>query len=127
MIPEAKLARLVDRHAAIEAQLASGPAGPEYAKLSKEHAELTPLVQTAEAYRIARREQDEADALAADPVADPELRHMAEEERAALKQRILELEQQLQLQLIPKDAADSSSAIIEVRAGTGGDEAALFA
>jgi peptide chain release factor 1 len=127
MIPEAKLARLVDRHAALEAQLTSGTAGGEYAKLSKEHAELAPLVQTVDAYRTARREQEEADILAADSAADPELRHLAEEERAALKQRISEIEHRLQLQLLPKDAADSSSAIIEVRAGTGGDEAALFA
>src|SRR5436305_15046881 len=99
MIPEAKLSRLVDRHAALEAQLASGTAGREYAKLSKEHAELVPLVQTVEAYRIARPQHDEADVLAADPAAEPELRHMADEERAGLKQRICKLERELQLQL----------------------------
>ncbi|HEY1638957.1 MAG TPA: peptide chain release factor 1 [Rhizomicrobium sp.] len=128
MIPEAKLSRLVDRHAALEAQLASGSAGGgEYAKLSREHAELAPLVQTVEAYRNAQREQRDAEALAADPSADSEMRGMAEEERATLKERIANLERELQLQLLPKDAADASSAIIEVRAGTGGDEAALFA
>jgi peptide chain release factor 1 len=128
MIPEAKLSRLVDRHAALEAQLASGSAGRgEYAKLSREHAELAPLVQTVEAYRSALREQREAEALATDSSADPELRGMAEEERATLKERIANIERELQLQLLPKDAADASSAIIEVRAGTGGDEAALFA
>src|SRR5689334_18318218 len=127
MIPEAKLSRLVDRHAALEAQLASGTVGSEYAKLSKEHAELSPVVQTAEAYRAAISEQHDAEMLAADSSADPELRAMAEEERATLKTRVAELERELQLQLLPKDAADSSSAIIEVRAGTGGDEAALFA
>jgi len=127
MIPEAKLSRLVDHYAAIEAQLASGAAGSEYAKLSKEHAELAPVVQTAEAYRATAREQRDAEALATDASADPELRDMAEQERATLKARIAELERELQLQLLPKDAADASSAIIEVRAGTGGDEAALFA
>jgi peptide chain release factor 1 len=127
MIPEAKLSRLVDRHAALEAQLASGSVGGEYAKLSKEHAELAPLVQTVEAYRQAQHEQQDAEALASDATADPELRSMAEEERAALKERIAALERELQLLLLPKDAADSSSAIVEVRAGTGGDEAALFA
>jgi peptide chain release factor 1 len=127
MIPEAKLSRLVDRYAAIEAQLASGAAGGEYAKLSREHAELAPVVQTVEAYRATMREQRDAETLAADASADPELRNMAEEERAALKERIADLERELQLQLLPKDAADASSAIIEVRAGTGGDEAALFA
>jgi len=128
MIPEAKLSRLVDRYAALEAQLASGSAsGGEYAKLSKEHAELASLVQTVEAYRNASREQEEATALAIDLSADADLRRMAEEERAALKERIAYLERELQIQLLPKDAADASSAIIEVRAGTGGDEAALFA
>jgi peptide chain release factor 1 len=128
MIPEAKLSRLVDRHAALEAQLASGSTGGgEYAKLSREHAELAPLVQTVEAYRTAQREQREAEALATDASADPELRDMAEQERATLKERIANIERELQLQLLPKDAADASSAIIEVRAGTGGDEAALFA
>jgi peptide chain release factor 1 len=127
MIPEAKLSRLVDRAAALEAQLASGSAGGEYARLSKEHAELAPIVQTVERYRTALREQQDAEALASDSSADPELRTMAEEERATLRERITRLERDLQLQLLPKDAADSSSAIIEVRAGTGGDEAALFA
>jgi peptide chain release factor 1 len=128
MIPEAKLSRLVDRFAAVEAQLASGAAaGSEYAKLSKEHAELSPLVSTVEAYRNAVREQREAEALADDPATDLEMRELAEQERTALKSRVAELEHELKLQLLPKDAADSSSAIVEVRAGTGGDEAALFA
>jgi peptide chain release factor 1 len=127
MIPEAKLSRLVDRYAAVEAQLASGTAGGEYAKLSKEHAELAPLVQTVEMWREAQRELHDADSLAADASADAELRGMAEEERATLKERIAQFERDLQLQLLPKDAADSSSAILEIRAGTGGDEAALFA
>jgi peptide chain release factor 1 len=128
MIPEAKLSRLVDRHAALEAQLASGSAGGgEYAKLSREHAELAPLVQTVEAYRNVQREQRNAETLAMDPSVDSELRSMAEEELAMLKRRITELHHELQLQLLPKDVADASSAIIEVRAGTGGDEAALFA
>src|ERR1043166_8401802 len=128
MIPEAKLSRLVDRFAAVEAQLASGAAsGNAYARLSQEHAELSPLVSAVEAYRDAVREQHEAEALANDPATDPEMRDLAEQERAALKGRVAELEHELKLQLLPKDAADSSSAIIELRAGTGGDEAALFA
>jgi peptide chain release factor 1 len=127
MIPEAKLSRLVDRYAALEAQLASGTASGEYAKLSKEHAELAPLVQTVEEYRRVVRERQDAETLAGDSAGDPELRSMAEEERATLKERLAQLERDLQLQLLPKDAADSSSAIVEVRAGTGGDEAALFA
>ena len=127
MIPEGKLSRLVDRYAALEAQLAAGAAGGEYAKLSKEHAELAPVVQTVEAYRALVREYADADSLISDPSADPELRSMAEEERATLKEQVANIERELQLQLLPKDAADASSAIVEIRAGTGGDEAALFA
>src|ERR1051325_8811291 len=107
MIPEAKLSRLVDRHAALEAQLASGNAsGSEYAKLSKERAELVPLVRAVEAYRNAQREQHDAEALASDPAADSDLRSLAEEERATLKERIANLERELQILLLPKDAAD---------------------
>src|SRR4051812_23979460 len=107
MIPEAKLSRLVDRYAALEAQLAAGAAGGDYAKLSKEHAELSPIVQTVGEYRSAMREQRDTEALAADASADAELRRLAEDERYALKARIVTLERELQLQLLPKDAADS--------------------
>jgi peptide chain release factor 1 len=127
MIPETKLARLVDRFAAVEAQLSSGSAGQAFVKLSKEHAELAPVISAVEAYRTVARELREAEALANDASADPEMRSLAEEERIALKQRFAELERELKIRLLPKDAADSSSAIVEVRAGTGGDEAALFA
>ena len=127
MIPETKLSRLVDRHAAIEAELASGAGGASYVKLSKEHAELAPVVEAITAYRKTAQELGDAEALAGDASSDPELRAMAEEERAGLKESFARLERDLQLKLLPKDAADSSSAIVEIRAGTGGDEAALFA
>jgi len=127
MIPENKLARLVDRFQAVEAELASGAGGAAYVKLSKEHAELAPVVGAIEAYRTVARELGEAAALAADSSADSDMRALAEQERTTLKERFAKLERDLQLQLLPKDAADSSSAIIEIRAGTGGDEAALFA
>jgi peptide chain release factor 1 len=128
MIPESKLARLTDRFHAVEAELASGEVGgTSYVKLSKEHAELAPIVAAVEAYRAAERELKDADALANDPATDSEIRAMAEEERRSLKERQAALERDLKLQLLPKDAADASSAIVEIRAGTGGDEAALFA
>ena len=127
MIPAAKLARLVDRYEALEAQLASGAGGATYVKLSKEHAELAPVIATVRNYQTVAQQLDDADTLAEDPKTDPEMRAMAEEERAELKQRFAALEHELQIQLLPKDAADSSSAILEIRAGTGGDEAALFA
>jgi peptide chain release factor 1 len=127
MIPENTLARLVDRFAAVEAELSSGTSSSAYVKLSREHAELAPVAEAIAAYRDTARALSDADAMATDSGNDPELRALAEEERAALKEKFATLERDLQLKLLPKDAADSSSAIVEVRAGTGGDEAALFA
>ncbi|HEY5238168.1 MAG TPA: peptide chain release factor 1 [Rhizomicrobium sp.] len=127
MIPESKLVKLIDRYASIEAELSSGAGGAAYVKLSKEHAELAPVIVAVNAYRDAAHELEGAEAMIADPSTDSEMRALAEEERAELKGRFGALERDLQIQLLPKDAADSSSAIVEVRAGTGGDEAALFA
>ena len=127
MIPENKLARLSDRFHAIEAQLASGTAGSSFVKLSKEHAELAPVIAVADQYRSTARQIAETETLIADPATDSEMRAMALEERAELREKFGQLERDLQIQLLPKDAADSSSAIVEIRAGTGGDEAALFA
>ena len=127
MSPAAKLERLLDRFHAIEAELASGAGGSAYVKLSKEHAELAPVVEAIEAYRATQKQLADAEALVADSATDAEMRTLAEEERAGLKERAAKLEHDLQIQLLPKDAADNSSAIVEIRAGTGGDEAALFA
>jgi peptide chain release factor 1 len=127
MIPINKLERLRDRFQSVEAELSSGTSGPAFVKLSKEHAELAPVIAVINDYRNIQRELEGAEALIGDPKTDPEMRSMAEEERAELKERFAKLEHDLQIQLLPKDAADSSSAIIEIRAGTGGDEAALFA
>jgi peptide chain release factor 1 len=126
MIPEGKLERVLDRFHAIEAQLASG-ASSDFVKLSKEHAELSPTVAAIRAYRDARKETEQNEHLIADRTAERELRSMAEAEMPALRERLGTLEHKLKLQLLPKDAADNSNAIIEIRAGTGGDEAALFA
>jgi peptide chain release factor 1 len=127
MIPAAKLERMLDRFRAVEAELASGNAGSGFAKLSKEHAELAPLAATIEAYRSTEKQFSDAEALIADASSDSEMRALAEEERRELKEKLEGLEHNLKLQLLPKDAADASSAIMEIRAGTGGDEAALFA
>jgi peptide chain release factor 1 len=127
MIPAAKLERLLDRFTAIEAELASGAGGASFVKLSREHAELLPVIDTARAHRAAQTQLEETEALISDPATDGEMKDLAEQERAELKERLTALDRQLQIQLLPKDAADTSSAIIEIRAGTGGDEAALFA
>jgi len=126
MIPEAKLMRVLDRFAAIEAQLASGSSN-EFVKLSKEHSELAPTVAAIRAYREVRSHADQNEQLIEDPATDRELKSLAEDEVKDLKARLAELERRVKLQLLPKDSADSSSAIVEIRAGTGGDEAALFA
>src|SRR5579862_9263677 len=123
MIPSSTLERVIDRFRQVEAELSSGTAGNSFVKLSKEHAELAPIVGAAESYRATQKQLDETEAM----LDDPEMRAMAEEERATLKARLTEQEQDLKLKLLPKDAADNSSAIVEIRAGTGGDEAALFA
>src|SRR5580704_11962505 len=108
MIPAAKLERLLDRFAAIESEMASGASGPAFVKLSREHAELAPVIQTARAYRSAKTELEGAEAMIADPHGDYEMRNLAEQERAELRARLVVLDEELKLQLLPRDAADSS-------------------
>jgi peptide chain release factor 1 len=127
MIPAAKLDRLLDRFAALEAEMASGASGEVFVKLSREHAELSPVIETAQAYRTAQIQLADTEAMIDDPGSDSDMRVMAEQERADLRAQLETLDRTLKIQLLPKDAADDSSAIVEIRAGTGGDEAALFA
>jgi len=98
-------------------------AGDKFVQLSREYAELTPIVEVLEAYESALKEMEDLEALKS----DPEMAKMAEEEYYALKEKIPALEEKIKIALIPKDAADARSAILEIRAGTGGQEAALFA
>jgi peptide chain release factor 1 len=127
MIPAAKLDRLLSRFDALEAEMASGASGDAFVKLSREHAELAPVIETARAYRTAQVQLADTETLIADPATDSEMRGMAEQERADLRAQLESLDHDLKIQLLPRDAADASSAIVEIRAGTGGDEAALFA
>ncbi len=126
-IPKDKLEKMVGRWSAIQAELNAGVNQAAYAKLTKEFAALNPLVATIEALRAADKEHADLKALIGDPSSDKEMIAMARADLEALEPRREELEQQLKIQLLPKDAADERSAILEVRAGTGGDEAALFA
>jgi peptide chain release factor 1 len=126
MIPDAKLERVLDRFQAIEAQLASGHSG-NFAKLSKEHSQLSPVVSAIQAYKDTRTALKESEALLADPASEPDLKELAQEESETLRKRFGSLERHVQLLLLPRDSADNSSAIIEIRAGTGGEEASLFA
>jgi peptide chain release factor 1 len=126
MIPDAKLERVLDRFHAIEAQLASGHSG-EFAKLSKEHSQLAPVVNAIMAYKNTRSALEDSEALLGDPQSDSELKQLAQEESETLRKRFAEFDRTVRLLLLPKDSTDNSSAIVEVRAGTGGEEASLFA
>lgn len=126
-IPQDKIEKMVGRWSAIQAELNAGVNQAAYAKLTKEFAQLNPVVETIEALRAAEKERADLQAMVDDPSADKEMIALAEADLEALEPRREALEQKLKIQLLPKDAADERSAILEVRAGTGGDEAALFA
>ncbi|MCC2112403.1 MAG: PCRF domain-containing protein, partial [Hyphomicrobiales bacterium] len=127
MLPTEKLNALMARHGDIEAALAAGPDAETLVRLSKELAELDPVVGEIRRYREILEEIDGLDDLLADPAVEAEMAELAEAEREALGEKAEALTQSIRLLLIPKDAADEKNAILEVRAGTGGDEAALFA
>jgi peptide chain release factor 1 len=121
MVPLEKLAQITQRFEFIEAQMAEG--GGDIAALGREYAELRPVVAEIAEYRRLLDEIGEAEAM----LDDAEMRALAEEEMPRLKARLPEVEQKLRLALLPKDAADARPAIVEIRPGTGGEEAALFA
>jgi peptide chain release factor 1 len=125
---DSKLDRVVVRHDELTAALASPTADSRaFAKLSKEYADLTPVVRAIAALRKARTELADLAAIMTEAGGDAEMRRIAETEFYALKEKLPEMERELQIMLLPKDAADEKNAILEVRAGTGGEEAALFA
>jgi peptide chain release factor 1 len=127
MLPEQKLDALVARHRAVESELASPVAPDTYVKLSREFAELAPIVETVKNYRGIVAEIEGLDSLMADAATDAEMRAMAASERPQLEQKRAALKREIKLALLPKDAMDDRNVILEIRAGTGGDEAALFA
>lgn len=119
-----KLKVLKSRHEELAALMSSGGlAGDQFVKLSKEYADLSPVVEAFDTYQKALADQVDLQSM----MSDPEMKAMAEAEFYAIKEKIPALERQLKLALIPKDTADARNAILEIRAGTGGDEAALFA
>ncbi|MBL8598279.1 MAG: peptide chain release factor 1 [Devosia sp.] len=124
-LPEDKLAQLEKRFDSVEAALSSGPSAEEYVRLSKEYAELEPVVRPIIAWRKAAADLASAEELASS--GDREMAEMADAEIAELKPRLAQMEQDIRILLLPRDAADEKNVILEVRAGTGGDEAALFA
>ncbi|HTZ76851.1 MAG TPA: peptide chain release factor 1 [Stellaceae bacterium] len=124
---DGKLDRVVRRHAELGDALARPDADPTaFGKLSKEYSDLTPMVEAIAELRKAQSELADLEVIIASE-SDSELRGLAEAELPALKKRVPELEHRIKLMLLPKDEADERNAILEVRAGTGGEEAALFA
>jgi peptide chain release factor 1 len=127
MLPDQKLNAVVSRHALLERELATALPAETFVKLSREFAELSPVVGAVNSFRAAQRELDGINGLIADPATDAEMRSIAEDEKHGLEARRATLEKELRLALLPKDAMDERNVILEIRAGTGGDEASLFA
>jgi peptide chain release factor 1 len=127
MLPEHKLDALLARHQAVESDLARQLAPATYVKLSREFAELSPIIETVKRYRSIVSEIEGLDDLISDAATHSEMRAMAAAEKPQLEQQRAALEQEIKLALVPKDAMDERNVILEIRAGTGGDEAALFA
>jgi peptide chain release factor 1 len=126
-LPTEKLDLILRRSSEIEARLNSAPPTEEIIRLSKEQAELTPLVDAIGNLKAAEAEKHDLNSLLSDAATDTEMRALAEAELPGIDERIEALSQVLRIALLPKDAADNGNAIMEIRAGTGGDEAAIFA
>jgi peptide chain release factor 1 len=126
-LSESRLRQIVDRFEQVEARMGVATDAKEIVKLSRDHAELKLVADKARGLQSMRGQLAEAEAMIADPGADRDLVDMAYEEVGDLRQRLPDLERELQLMMLPKDADDEANAVLEVRAGTGGDEAALFA
>ncbi len=121
MVPQHTLEQITQRFQFLEAQMAEGSS--DIAKLAKEYSDLRPLIEQIDQYRQLLADIESAEEM----LGDPDMKELAEEELPALRRALPDAEAALQLALLPKDAADARPAIIEIRPGTGGDEAALFA
>ena len=129
MTLDEKLDRLTIRFDELSAMMANAEAlaPQDFNRMSKEYADLSPVVEAIAQLRKTGAEVADLEAIVADAAVDPEMRELARDELFSLRQRLPELQHKIQLLLLPKDAADAKNAILEVRAGTGGEEAALFA
>ncbi|MGN0932740.1 peptide chain release factor 1 [Falsigemmobacter intermedius] len=123
MLPVAKLEQILSRFEYLEAQLAAGPAASEIAQISRDYADLKPVVEEINRWR----DLEAGIAQAEEMLADPDMKALAEEELSLLRDELPRVEHSLRLALLPKDAADARPAILEIRPGTGGEEASLFA
>jgi len=123
MVPLEKLELIRQRFQFLEAKMNDGLAGEDIARLAKEYSDLRPVIEQIEEYLRVLSDIEEAQAM----LDDADMRTLAEEELPLLRARLPEIEKDLQIALLPKDAADARPAILEIRPGTGGEEAALFA
>jgi len=123
MIPQDRLEQITQRFQFLEAAMADGASGGDIATLAKEYSDLRPVVEQIAAYQALLSDMSEAETM----LSDPDMKELAEEELPILRARLPKAEHALQLTLLPKDEADARPAMLEIRPGTGGDEAALFA
>ena len=123
MIPNDRLMQITERFEFLEARMGEGLGGDEFVAVSREYAELRPVVEVVRTYQDLTAEIEGADAM----LSDPEMKELAEMELPDLRNRLPAAEQAVKLALIPRDSADGKPALLEIRPGTGGDEAALFA
>ena len=126
-LPESRLRQMIDRFEQVEARMGVATDPKEIVQLSRDHAELKRVAEKAREVMVMRGQLADAEAMIEDASADRDFVNMAIEERGEIKAKLPDIEREMQLMLLPKDRDDDGSAMIEVRAGTGGDEAALFA
>ena len=127
IIPEDRMQQVMRRFALIEAEMAAGPAPDDYVRLAGEYSSLEPIAKGVRRYRDCMDNLAEIESLLADPAADRDMRDLAQDELEGAREAAELAARELQLLLLPKDEADNRNAILEIRAGTGGSEAALFA
>lgn len=126
-LPRDRMDQLVKRFDMLEAQMAAGPDPDAYVKMASEYAEIQDMALKIRELRSVESELADLEAMLADKSTDADMRELAEADLPAVEERIEGLQKDIQILLLPKDAADERNAILEIRAGTGGDEAALFA
>lgn len=126
-LPVDKMRELERRFGEVEARMSAGPAADVYVKLAAEYSELQPVVKAIRDFQKAEAEIADLEAILAEKDGDRDMRELAEAELPELRETVTRLEGEIRILLLPKDAADEKSAILEIRAGTGGSEAALFA
>ncbi len=126
-LPRERMDQVVKRFEMLEAQMAAGPEPEAYVKMASEYADIQELVGKVRALRAVEREETDLRAMLDDKATDAEMRALAEADLPDVEARFEALQREIQILLLPRDAADEKNAILEIRAGTGGDEAALFA